>query len=200
MSIDPRRDLAGGGTGLYEFWTDQGVPVRLHDMGLVGIELQPVDRTLILRFEYTEARWTPEAAVRTPVVAMCFADVMIRGWEYDGTRPGGEEPPAEAYGQVSDFEYDNWDTFRLTTYSFLIEFTASGVTVTAESRRRSAGRLRPVRDWGRSDRRREVRVRYWEVIFGIWNKGDWCGRGVLAGDERGVSGEGRAAGGLAGDA
>jgi len=53
----------------------------------------------------------------------------------DGATYGGDEPPAEAYGQVEDFEYDDGETFRLTTYAFHIEFTASRLTITSMPRR-----------------------------------------------------------------
>ena len=86
--------------------------MRLHDMGLVGVELRPIDRVLVLQFEYTEARWTPAAAVPTPVVVMRFEGVAIREWEHDGATYGGDEPPGEAYGQVEDFEYDDRGDFQ----------------------------------------------------------------------------------------
>lgn len=104
-------------------------------MGLISIELRPIDRVLILQFEYTEALWTPEAAVPTPVVVMRFEEVTIREWEHDGAKYGCEEPPAEAHGQVENFEYDDGEIFRLTTYSFLIEFTASRLTIAPGPRR-----------------------------------------------------------------
>lgn len=135
VTIDPRHDLASGGTGLYEFWTDHSVPVRLHDTELISVELRPIDRTMILQFEYTQAQWTPPEAVPTPVVVMRFEEVAIHEWEQQGARNGGDEPPAEAHGQVDDFEYDNWETFRLATYSSIIEFIASRLTITLEPRR-----------------------------------------------------------------
>ena len=66
---------------------------------------------------------------------MRFEGVAIREWEHDGATYGGDEPPAEAYGQVEDFEYDDGETFRLTTYAFHIEFTASRLTITSMPRR-----------------------------------------------------------------
>ncbi|HWD84034.1 MAG TPA: hypothetical protein VG497_34265 [Kribbella sp.] len=126
--MDPRHDLASGGTGLFEFWTSEGVPVRLHDMDLISIELRPVDRLLVLRFEYTERQWTPAEAAATPVVVMRFEGVTIREWTQ-------EEAPVEALGQVEDFEYDGGRAFRLTTYSAVMDFLATRLTIATEAHR-----------------------------------------------------------------
>jgi hypothetical protein len=61
--------------------------------------------------------------------------LRTRECEHNGATYGGDEPPAEAYGQVEDFEYDDGETFRLTTYAFHIEFTASRLTITSMPRR-----------------------------------------------------------------
>jgi hypothetical protein len=107
--------------------------VRLHDTDLISVVLRPIDRTLTLQFEYDEPRWTPPEAVSTPVVVMRFEEVTIRDWE-QAASDGDDVPPAEVHGQVEDFEYDDSETFRLTTYSFAVEFTASRLTITAEAR------------------------------------------------------------------
>ncbi|MFF0271119.1 hypothetical protein [Kribbella sp. NPDC004536] len=125
MTIDPRHDLASGGTGLYEFWTDRDVPVYLDDMDLASVEVRPVDRVVVLEFEYTEPQWTPAAAVATPVVVMRFEGVTIREWSHDD---GG-------LGQVEDFEYDGERAFRLAAYAMVLGFGATRLTVTAEGRR-----------------------------------------------------------------
>ncbi|GAA3087720.1 hypothetical protein JOF29_008155 [Kribbella aluminosa] len=129
MSVDPRHDLASGGTGLFEFWTDQGVPVYLHDMDLSSAEVRPVDRVLVLQFEYTERPWTPAAAAPTPVVVMRFEGVTIRGWNQEAAAP------VHALGQVEDFEYDGEEAFKLTTCSAIMEFTAARLTITPRSMR-----------------------------------------------------------------
>lgn len=134
VTTDPRHNLASGGTGPYEFWTADDVPVYLHDTTLISVELRPPDRTLTLRFEYDQPRWTPAAAAQTPIIVMRFDEVTIREWEQDAA-DGDVEPPAEVYGQVSDFEYDDGEMFKLTTYSFAVEFAASRMTVTLEARR-----------------------------------------------------------------
>jgi len=63
---------------------------------------------------------------------MRFEEVTIHEWEQDPN--DGDEPPAETHGQVEDFEYDDGETFRLTTCSFTVEFTASRLTITHEPR------------------------------------------------------------------
>jgi hypothetical protein len=133
VTTDPRHNLASSGTGLYEFWTAGGVPVYLHDTGLISVELRPIDRILTLQFEYNDPRSTPPEAIPMPVVVMRFEEVTIREWEHDAS-DGGDGPPTEVDGQVGDFEYDDGETFRLTTYSFAVEFTASRLTITSEPR------------------------------------------------------------------
>jgi hypothetical protein len=65
---------------------------------------------------------------------MPIEKVTIREWEQDPS-DDGDEPPAAVHGQVEDFEYDDEETFRLTTYSFTVEFTASRLTITPDPRR-----------------------------------------------------------------
>src|SRR5438445_5161831 len=96
VSIDPRHDVANSGTGLFEFWTDQSVPVRLHDMDLISIEVLPVEQVLIVQFEYTERQWTPVEAVPVPVVVMRFEGVSVRWWNQEAAEP------VAALGQVED--------------------------------------------------------------------------------------------------
>ena len=129
VTIDPRHDLASGGTGLFEFWTDDDVPVYLHDMDLTSVEVRPVDRVVVLKFEYTQTSWTPKAAVARPVVVMRFEGITIRWWNQEAAEP------AAALGQVEQFEYDGGQMFKLMTYSALLEFGATRLTITAEPRR-----------------------------------------------------------------
>lgn len=129
VSIDPRHDLAGGGTGLFEFWTDQDVPVYLNDTDLTSIEVRPVDRVLVFEFEYTETAWTPVAAAATPVIVMRFEGVTIRWWNQEAA------DPVAASGQVEQFDYDGTQTFKLTTYTAIFEFDATRLEVSAVARR-----------------------------------------------------------------
>jgi hypothetical protein len=83
--------------------------------------------------EYNDRRWTPPEAVPTPVIVMHFEEVTIREWELAAS-DGGDKPPAEVYGEVEDFEYNDSETFRLATYSFGVEFTASRLSIMVEPR------------------------------------------------------------------
>jgi hypothetical protein len=81
VSEDPKRGVLSAGTGLYEFWTDSDVPVRLHDMNFEGLDYRYDPRpTLVLRFRYDEAQWTPPEAIATPVVELTFDDVRVPVW------------------------------------------------------------------------------------------------------------------------
>jgi len=51
VTNDPQRRLNAYRHDLYEFRTDEGVRVRLHDTGLISVELRPIDQTLTLRFD-----------------------------------------------------------------------------------------------------------------------------------------------------
>ncbi|MFK4087086.1 hypothetical protein ACI2LF_23460 [Kribbella sp. NPDC020789] len=126
VTTDPRHDVASGGTGLYEFWTADGVPVYLHDTTLVSVELRPPERSLVLRFDY-EPQWTPEAAARTPIVVMQFDEVAISEWTHDPE--SDDETPAVVRGQVEDFAHFDGNAFRLTTYQSEIQFTAGRLAV-----------------------------------------------------------------------
>lgn len=87
----------------YEFQTEAGVWVRLHDMRFLGLEYDALPRTLTLRFLYDDPAWTPPGAESTPLAVLRFEDVLIRRWEdHVSTR----ETPAEHRGQVGDLELD----------------------------------------------------------------------------------------------
>jgi len=127
VTTDPRHDVASGGTGLYEFWTADGVPVYLHDTTLVSVELRPPERSLVLRFDYDQPQWTPALASRTPIVVMQFDDVVISEWTQDPD--SDDETPADVRGQVANFAHFDGKAFRLTTYQSEIQFTAGRLTV-----------------------------------------------------------------------
>ena len=127
VSEDPQRGVHIEGIGLYEFWTDTGVPVRLHDMNFEGLDYRNDPRpTLVLRFRYDEPEWTPPEAIATPVVEMAFDDVRIRCWEDDTQALAGLDIP---FGQVSTFDYDGRSEFDLQTYSMGLTFSAQRVRV-----------------------------------------------------------------------
>lgn len=113
---------------LYEFWTTEGVPVRLHDATLISIEVRPVDRKLVVRFDYDDPQWIPPEAVEAPVIMMEFEDATVSEWIQDSTDVD-DDAPAEVNGQVSDFAHFNGNEFLLTTYQSEIQFTAAKLTV-----------------------------------------------------------------------
>jgi hypothetical protein len=127
VSENPRRGVQSAGTGLYEFWTDTNVPVRLHDMSFEGLDYRYDPRpTLVLRFRYDDAEWTPPEAVATPVVEMTFDDVSVRYWEEDA---GTAADVDGSFQQVSSFDYDERSEFDLVTYSLRLTFSAQRVRI-----------------------------------------------------------------------
>lgn len=95
----------------YEFQTEEGVWVRLHDMSFVSLEYTPQERGLTLRFS-NDFPWTPESAKSAPLAAFVFDSVQILQWEDDTTLSG---TPNGYRGQTSLFEYaPERDLFCLT--------------------------------------------------------------------------------------
>jgi hypothetical protein len=65
----------------YEFETDDGVMIRLHDMQFHGLDHRAQMSELTLRFIHDEPAHTPAKVRDTPVVVFHFDDVVIRQWE-----------------------------------------------------------------------------------------------------------------------
>lgn len=127
VSDDPERGVRSDRGGLYEFWTDTGVPVRLHDMSFEGLDYRnDVRPMLVLRFRYDDADWTPPEAVATPVVEMTFDDVSVRLWEEDAEALAEVGAPL---GQVGTFDYNEPSEFGLQTYALRLTFSARRVRV-----------------------------------------------------------------------
>jgi hypothetical protein len=127
VSQDPNRGIASGGSGLYEFWTDSDVPVRLHDANFCGFEYRLRPRpSLTARFRYDDPEFPPAEAVSTPVIEIHFDDVHIRHWEDDEQ---ALTEPSEYHGQVSAFDHDG-EWFDLQTFTLRLAFTAERVQVT----------------------------------------------------------------------
>jgi hypothetical protein len=113
----------------YEFETDGGVPVRLHDMQLVGFDYQVQPPALTMRFVYDDPEWTPTEALATPVVVFRFSDVHVRQWEDDDLA----QTPADERGRVYDLGYDAPDNaFSLLTRTTRLFFSASRLEVVLE--------------------------------------------------------------------
>ena len=122
-------DSGAASSGLYEFKTQAGVPIRLHDTSFVGVEFRPgACPVLVTKFLYSDPRWTPEGARATPLIAISFDDVQVSNWEQE---PRADDEPAEAIGQVNNFDYyEQLDAFDLQTYTLRLEFTAKRVEIT----------------------------------------------------------------------
>ena len=122
-------DSRGASSGLYEFKTEAGVPVRLHDASFIGVDFRAGPTPLLVtRFLYEDPKWTPAEARSTPLIKIQFEDVQISKWEQE---PHAIDEPTEAIGQVSSFDYyEDVDAFDLQTYTLRLEFTAKRVEVT----------------------------------------------------------------------
>lgn len=115
----------------YEFETDDGVLVRLHDMQLLGFDYQVTSSTMTMRFAYDDPQWTPTEARATPVAVFRFSGVQVWTWEDDFDLL---ETPSDVRGQVGDFGYyPPTNVFSLATLNTSLLFSASRLTVTMES-------------------------------------------------------------------
>ncbi len=114
----------------YEFQTDGGVWVRLHDMQFVGFDYQVQPPTLNMRFVYDDPGWTPPEARATPVAVFRFSDVQVWQWEDDYDL---FESPVDARGQVSYLDYYGpTNVFSLGTLNTTLLFSASRLAVHLE--------------------------------------------------------------------
>lgn len=118
VSTEPRRGVIEP-VGPYEFFTDGGVHVYLHDADFIGLVWQP-SGTFRFYFIYP-AEWTPREALATPVVELTFSEVEVSRWETDMD----VLQDTEHRGQVSDFAWDGGDGFDLSTFSLRLSFSAA---------------------------------------------------------------------------
>lgn len=75
----------------YEFLTNQGVRVYLHDTDHLGFE-RPSATDLTFYFAF-DPEWTPKTARATPVVALAFADVQYRPHPMARIQPTEDDRP-----------------------------------------------------------------------------------------------------------
>jgi hypothetical protein len=106
--------------GPYEFDTEQGAHIYLHDTELtrLGYEVGPPS-VLELHFVYDPAR--------TPIVVLRFEGVHILEWRHTPA------PPEAPLGQVSTFDWYGADEFMLDTMSVRLEFHARRMHVTVRA-------------------------------------------------------------------
>jgi hypothetical protein len=117
--------------GLYEFQTDGGVWVRLHEMRFLGFDYVVQPATLTVRFVYDDPKWTPQEASATPVAVFQFTDVLVWQWEDDYALRF--ETPQEERGQINDFGYyAPTNVFSLETLSTRLLFSAGRLVVRLE--------------------------------------------------------------------
>lgn len=108
----------------YEFLTDHGVRVYLHDTDYLGFE-RPSATDLTLYFAF-DPEWTPSAARDTPVVEVAFEDIRYRPHPMAHTQPReGDRPPRFVYS----LDWDGMDGFALDTTETLLAFTSSRMAV-----------------------------------------------------------------------
>lgn len=122
VSSSPGRDFEE--VTPYEFLTDHGVRVYLHDTDYLGFE-RPSATDLTLYFTF-DREWTPRAARDTPVVAVAFADVQYRPHPMARTQPPEDDRPPRF---VHSLDWDGMDGFALDTTETLLAFTSSRMAV-----------------------------------------------------------------------
>ena len=111
----------------YEFQTESGAWVRLHDMQFLGFDYQVQPATMTLRFLYDDPGWTPPEARSTPLAVLRFIDVQVWQWEDDVDL---FETPTEVRGQVGDLGFHApTNVFSLETLSTSLLFSASQLMV-----------------------------------------------------------------------
>ncbi|MGV9302515.1 hypothetical protein ACWDLG_03995 [Nonomuraea sp. NPDC003727] len=121
--------------GLYEFWTEEGAHVYLHDTDFTCLTYEP-DRPPVLELEFLyDPQWTPPELSKTPVVIFRFEDVRIveRCEDQEGhdcVTAQHDAPP----GQVSCFDWDGNDLFVLDTFTLRLAFQARRAEVTVHTK------------------------------------------------------------------
>ena len=116
--------------GLYEFWTDTEVPVRLHDATFLGLDyrLSP-EPMLTMLFVYDDPEWTPAEAAATPIIRFSFTGVT--GVHVDEDPEAWSEPIVPP-GEVAAFDYFEPDGFDLHVAAHRVWFSARRLQVTLE--------------------------------------------------------------------
>ena len=123
-------DSLSGANLPYEFQTDGGVWVRLHDMRFVGFEYRVQPPALTIRFLYDDPQWTPPEALATPLATFSFSDVQVWKWEDDFDL---FETPVDARGQVGSFDFHPpSNVFSLGTMNTSLLFSAARLAVELE--------------------------------------------------------------------
>ncbi|MCG5219486.1 hypothetical protein [Streptosporangium sp. KLBMP 9127] len=134
VTMDKDRGVTSMG-GLYEFWTEDGAHVYLHDTDFRRLTYQP-GRPPVLELEFVYAPlWTPPELAKTPVVAFRFEDVRLVEWRedqegHDCVIAHPDAPP----GQVELLDWDGADLFTLYTFTLYLAFHAPRAEVTVRAK------------------------------------------------------------------
>lgn len=121
VSTAPGRGVSAS-VGLYEFDTNAGVPIRLHEANCVLIAYRPADNQLEMCFAFGPD-WAPVLGWPSTDVSMSFGDVQILRWS------GAESVDGDPAGQVSAFDWDGGREFHLSLLDGEVTFTAAKVHV-----------------------------------------------------------------------
>lgn len=110
---------------MYEFWTDRGEPVRLHDTDLVSVTRGsgPCPEVTV-RFVY-EPGWVPAELTGRPVVEFVFGEVVVHQWSTWAPDPGATGSGRE----VDLFDWDGHRTFALRAGTIALDFSAGTLHV-----------------------------------------------------------------------
>ena len=119
VSTEPGRGVRAGG-GPYEFFTDEGVHVYLHDADFLGLMWLP-GATTRFYFAYDSQTGPLYRAEATPVIELTFSQVDVALWETDSDAL----PDSQWHGQVSGFAWDGGDGFDLTSFTLHLAFAAA---------------------------------------------------------------------------
>ncbi|MFI7135857.1 hypothetical protein ACIBQ1_60145 [Nonomuraea sp. NPDC050153] len=134
VAKDKDRGITSKG-GLYEFWTDEGAHIYLHDTDFRRLTYEPGrPPTLELEFLY-EPQWAPPELSKTPVVVFRFEDVRLVEWHedqegHDCVNANPDAPP----GQVGQFDWDGTDLFTLDTFILRLLFHARRAEVSVSTK------------------------------------------------------------------
>lgn len=134
VTKDKDRGITSKG-GLYEFWTEEGAHVYLHDTDFRRLIYEPGrPPTLELEFVY-HPQWAPPELSKTPVVVFRFEDVRLVEWHehqegHDHVNAAPDAPPR----QVEQFDWDGADLFTLGTFTLRLVFHAPRAAVTVRAK------------------------------------------------------------------
>ena len=129
VTKDKDRGITSRG-GLYEFWTEEGAHIYLHDTDFRRLTYEP-GRPPTLEVEFVhDPQWTSPELSKTPVVVFRFEDVRLIEWledqeGHDRVAAAPDAPP----GQAGQFDWDGTDMFTLDTFILRLVFHAPRAAV-----------------------------------------------------------------------